>query len=228
MGLDRGNPQALAGVKALWDGAHTLEGGGISYWEGYDVPERCVNGMLLALTSYFDLSEPRRDALAESLVEARLGDGAWNCRDFKGHTHHSSFHTTISVLEGLVEWRRRTGSPDADNVIESGHEFMFSHRMFRSHSTGEVIDELWTRFTFPPRWHYDVLRGMDYLQSAGAERDDRASEAIELIRERRRNDGRWSIGPHYSGKVFFPLETGRSGGRWNTLRALRVLAWWDS
>ena len=99
--------------------------------------------------------------------------------------------------------------------------------MFRSHRTGEVIDRNWTEFHFPPRWKYDVLRGLDQLQDAGAEPDGRAAEAIDLVVGKRRPDGRWPKGSQYSGQTWFTMEPGRVPGRWNTLRALRVLRWWE-
>lgn len=225
-GLDRSNPRAVAGAQVLLDQAHWIDGG-VSYWSGSPVAERCVNGMVLSLVSYFDVDDGRRDNIAEPLLRARLDDGGWNCQDYMGHTHHSSFNTTISVLEGLTEWKRKTGASDADSALTTGREFMLAHRMFRSHTTSEVINEAWTRFSFPPRWHYDVLRGLDHLQDVEAERDDRAGEAIDLLMSRRQPNGRWPIGPRYSGKRHFTMEEGRQGGRWNTLRALRVLRWWE-
>lgn len=225
-GLDQSNPGAIAGCRRLLDDADWVDGG-VSYWSGYKLAERCVNAMVLSLVSYFDCSDPRADSIAELLVGVSLGDGGWNCDDHRGATH-SSFHTTISVLEGLLEWKRRTGASHADAAIARGHEFLLEHRLYRSHRTGDVINEAWTKFHFPPRWHYDVLRGLDHLQDAGALRDPRAEEAVELVRSTRRNDGRWPKGPQYSGRTFFALEPGRTPGRWNTLRALRVLRWWES
>ena len=130
------------------------------------------------------------------------------------------------ALEGLTAWRRRTGSAAADAAIAAGHEFLLSHRLFRSHRSGEVINEAWLEPHFPPRWHYDILRGLDHLADTGALRDDRATEAVEALLARRRPDGRWSKGSQYSGRTFFTMEPGRVPGRWNTLRALRVLRWW--
>ena len=225
-GLDRSNPRAVTGARVLLDQAYWVDGG-VFYWSGSTVAERCVNGMVLSLVSYFDVGDDRSDDIAELLLRARLDDGGWNCRDYKGHTHHSSFNTTISVLEGLTEWKRRTAVTDADSALATGREFMLAHQMFRSHTTGEVIDEAWTRFSFPPRWHYDVLRGLDHLQDVDAERDERAKEAIDLLMSRRQPNGRWPIGPRYTGKRHFTMEEGRQGGRWNTLRALRVLKWWE-
>jgi hypothetical protein len=112
--------------------------------------------------------------------------------------------------------------------MASAHEFLLEHRMYRSHRTGEVIDPEWTAPHFPPRWHYDVLRGLDHLRQAGAAPDRRAAGAIDEVVARRRSDGRWPKGPSYGGKQFFTLEPGRVPGRVNTLRALRVLRWWEA
>ena len=224
-GLGPSNEGAIAGCERLLDDADWVEDG-VSYWSGRSLAERCVNGMVLSLVSYFDVQDPRIDSIAELLLSVAMSDGGWNCRDYQGATH-SSFHTTISVLEGLTEWKRRTGRSDADTTIARGHEFMLDHRMYRSHRTGVVVNDVWTAFHFPPRWHYDVLRGLDHLRYAGAVPDPRAIDAIELVRSRGRPDGRWGKGPQYSGETFFTLEPGRVPGRWNTLRALRVLKWWD-
>ena len=225
LGMPPSNEKAIAGCRRLLDDALWFDGG-VSYWASRAYAERCVNGMVLAVASYFDVADRRVDSIAEVLVGAVMPDGAWNCKDVQGATH-SSFHTTISVLEGLLEWKRTTGSIDADAAIAGGQEFLLEHRMYRSHRTGEVINDAWTTFHFPPRWHYDVLRGLDHLRDADATPDPRASDSIELVRDARRPDARWGKGSQYSGEVFFPLEPGRVGGRWNTLRALRVLRWWE-
>ena len=224
MGLPPSTSQAIAGCLALHDGADWIDGG-ISLFTGQQMAEKCVNGMIVSLMSYFDVPDSRVDSVADMLLAGSLTDGGWNCEDSHGATH-SSFHTTISVLEGLLEWKRRTGSSDADTAIARGHEFMLRHQMHLSHRTGDVINPTWSTFHFPPRWHYDVLRGLDHLQDASAATDRRAANAIELVCSKRHRDGRWTKGSQYSGKVFFVLEPGRTPGRWNTLRALRVLNWW--
>lgn len=225
LGLPSSNERAIAGCHRLLGDAEWFDGG-VSYWASYSYAERCVNGMVLAISSHFDSADRRVDSIAELLVGAVMPDGGWNCQDVRGATH-SSFHTTISVLEGLLEWKRSIGTSDADAAIVRGHEFLLDHRMYRSHRTREVINEAWTTFHFPPRWHYDVLRGLDHLRDAEASPDLRAADAIGLVRAGRRLDGRWGKGSQYSGEVFFPLEPGRVAGRWNTLRALRVLRWWE-
>jgi hypothetical protein len=158
-GLDAANDGAVMGARLLLDDADWDEGG-VSYWSGRLLAERCVNGMVLSITSWFDVEDERIDGIAELLLRAQFDDGGWNCEDYRGATH-SSFHTTTSVLEGLLEWKRRRATNLADEAIARGHEFLLAHKMYRSHTSGEVINDRWTRFSFPPRWHYDILRGLD-------------------------------------------------------------------
>lgn len=224
LGLPPGNDQAALGCARLLDDADWVDRG-VSYW-GRPLAERCVNGMILSIVSCFDVPDRRVDDIAELLIRSPMDDGGWNCRDDRGATH-SSFHTTISVLEGLVEWRERRRTSAADAAIAGGHEFLLRHRLFRSHRTGEVIDHTWKASHFPPRWHYDILRGLDHLAMGGFDRDPRAAEAIDVVRASVRRDGRWGKGSQYGGETFFVLEPGRVAGRWNTLRALRVLRWWE-
>jgi len=224
LGLEPSNEQARRGVMVLLDQADWVEYG-VTYFASMRFPEHCVNGMILSLASYFEVDDPRVDGIAQGLIGKRLGDGGWNCNDYRGEDTHSSFHTTISVLEGLRLWSRWRNSSYADEAFGTAHEFMFAHRLFRSHTTGEVINEHWQKFAFPPRWHYDILRGLDHLRDMNT-RDERAFEAIQAVEDARRSDGRWNVGPTYTGRLHFKMESGRVGGRWNTLRALRVLGWW--
>lgn len=185
--------------------------------------ETCINGMVLALGAYF--GEPSEELL-ELVLGEQLEDGGWNCWA-PDDTNRSSFNTTISVLEGLLEYER---AADPDPVLTAarsrGEEYLLERRMFRSLSTGEVIKPNWALFSFPPRWHYDVLRGLDYLRSAGVEPDDRIAEAIELVEKNRDEDGRWPLQDPHAGEVHFEMDPGPGKpSRWNTLRALRVLGW---
>jgi hypothetical protein len=184
--------------------------------------EPCINGRILGLGAYF--KEPN-DALADQLLNEQLEDGGWNCEAPK--SLRSSFHTTICVLEGLLEFERAGGKSKAvAKARKRAENYLLERRMFRSLRTGEIIDKRWLRFSFPTFWHYDVLRGLDYLRNAGIKPDDRVAEAIEIVIKRRHQNGRWPLNLLH--REYIPLEmeveVGRAS-RWNTLRALRVLRW---
>ncbi|HKB04343.1 MAG TPA: hypothetical protein VKD90_19115 [Gemmataceae bacterium] len=205
--------------------------GGINYgmWgRMWGRSETCVTGMVLSVLSYFGHDDDRLDTVAEHLLGQQMADGGWNCRRPYGATH-SSVHTTISVLEGLRYHEQNRGhNRRAVRAAQArGREFLLMHRLFRSDRTGEVIKPVFTRFAFPPRWHYDILRALDYFQSVNAPRDDRLAEAIGIVESTRRPDGRWPLQHRWKGKTYFELERVGAPSRWNTLRALRILKWWD-
>jgi hypothetical protein len=200
--------------------------GGIDY--GSRQSETCITGMILSILSYFHYDDERLDTIAGHLLGQQMEDGGWNCRRPRGATH-ASMHTTISVLEGLrmYEKHRRRRTRAIRSAQLQGREFLLRHRLFRSHRTGEVIKRDFVRLAHPPRWHYDILRALDYFREVGAPRDERLGDAISLLKEKRRADGRWRLEHRYRGQVFFEMERLGTPSRWNTLRAMRVLRWWD-
>jgi hypothetical protein len=205
--------------------------GGVSYgtWAQWTHRgETCITGMVLSIASYFEYDDDRLDTIAQHLLEQQMPDGGWNYRRSSGATH-SSVNTTISVLEGLrlYEVFRRRRVVTMRRAQQRGREFLLAHRLFRSHRTGKVIKPIFTRFVFPPRWHYDILRALDHFRSVDAPRDERLADAIDVVRRTERADGRWVLDHAYPGKTYFQLERVGAPSRWNTLRALRVLGWWD-
>lgn len=198
-------------------------------WEHADEPffsgevEPCINGMVVALGSYFRQDV---DAVVARLVTEQLGDGGWNCEAEKGSVR-SSFHTTIRVLEGLLAYEHATGgSAESISARRAGEQYLLERKLFRRQSTGEVVSRAWLQFSFPTRWHYDVLRGLEYFRAMGEPPDQRVGEAIELLRSRQQPNGTWLLENSHPGAVHFTLkEADGKSSRWNTLRALRVLRW---
>jgi hypothetical protein len=206
--------------------------GGINYgvWAKWThQSETCVTGMVLSILAYFEHHDPRLETIVGHLLDRQMPDGGWNCRRPRGATH-SSVHTTISVLEGLrhYELSTRRGLAPVREAQQRGREFLLLHRLFRSHRTGKIIKPAFLRFAFPPRWHYDVLRSLDYFQAVNAPRDSRLAEAIEIVRDKRGAASRWPLEYRYPGKTYFDMEKIGHPSRWNTLRALRVLKWWEN
>jgi hypothetical protein len=185
--------------------------------------EPCINGRILGVGAYF--KEPN-DALAQQLLSEQLADGGWNCE--APRSRRSSFHTTICVLEGLLEYERAgRKSVAVTKARKRAENYLLERRMFRSLRTGEVIDKRWLRFSFPAFWHYDVLRGLDYLRKAGIKPDSRVSDAIGTVIARRHQNGRWPLNLLHPEYIPLEMETGVGrASRWNTLRALSVLGWY--
>jgi len=187
--------------------------------------EPCINGMTIVLGVYFDQNV---DGVVTRLLGEQLEDGGWNCEAERGSVR-SSFATTIRVLEGLLAHERVTGgSTESIAARRRAEEYLLERKLFRRKSTGEVVDPHWLEFSFPTRWHYDVLRGLEYFRDAGDHPDRRLDEAVDLLRSKQQTDGTWLLENTHPGRVHFLLEEGDGRrSRWNTLRALRVLRWYE-
>ena len=232
MGLDASSKEARNAIALVRDNATYHSQGP---WHGNPVfageVEPCINGRVVAVGSYFGQDVT---GIVQRLLGEQMADGGWNCEQENGSTR-GSFHTTINVLEGLLEHERTTGaSAEVTAALQRGQEYLLERRMLRRLSNGELIDTAFTRFSFPTGWHYDALRGLDYLRAAGATPDARVAEAIDLVRAKRDAEGRLPLeNPHESEMVDarvrdLELDMDEREGRpsrWNTLRALRVLRW---
>ncbi len=229
MGLPRDNTAASVGASLLIDsdfGAATSK----EFTRKVDRMDLCVTGMYLTLLVYFDTSDERAEMLLEYILSRQMADGGWNCKERQHKSSHSSLHTTINILDGLADCAAYGGKKTKGAVKESmrhAHEFIIEHRLFRSDKTGKVIREAFTEFSFPPRWHWDVLRGLDHCRRMEVW-DERLKDGIDLVLSKRGQDGRWRLENHHKGKEFFKLEKPGQPSRWNTLRALRVCRWWQS
>jgi len=218
-----------------WQGCGPQEADDNPFFAGEVEP--CINGQVGAVGAYFG-QDVR--GLVDRLLAEQLSDGGWNCEAENGSTR-SSFNTTICVLEALLEYERSVeSSPDVTAARLRGEEYLLDRRLFRRRATGEVIDHdrkagpgsghpAFTRFALPTWWHYDVLRGLDYLRRAGVAPDERAAEAIDLVQSKRDADGRWSLEVRYPGVMPVEIDEGeRRPNRWITLRALRVSRWYSA
>jgi hypothetical protein len=219
-GLNPNSPEARQAVKLVRDNSRWEEGNQ-PFFEGEVEP--CINGMVVALGACFGEIV---DQVVERLSREQLTDGGWNCEAESGSTR-SSFHTTICVLEGLLEHERATGgTPESRKARHRGEEYLLERGLLRQKSTGELISRDWLKFSYPTRWFFDVLRGLDYFRAAGGASDQRLEEAIEVVKSKEQPDGRWLLENTHPGNVHFALEDGDGQpSRWNTLRALRVLRW---
>jgi hypothetical protein len=226
LGLDPRSPRARDAVDRIGRSSRWDEGGQ-PYWEGE--VEECINGRVVADGAYFGVDV---SPVVERLLGERQPDGGWNCERANGSSR-SSFDTTINVVEGLFELERATAGTEASRrAREDGEEYLLERGLYRRLSTGEPADAGYLLLTHPNRWRYDVLRGLDHFRAVGVatgrEPDPRLGEAVEIVRSKRRPDGRWDLDRDLRGRRWFDIDEGE--GRpscWITLRALRVLRWWD-
>lgn len=222
MGLDPESDEARRAIALVRENGR-WEHEGQPFFEGEVEP--CINGRAVTIGAYFgeDIQ-----GIVDRLLTEQMADGGWNCQQEYG-SRRGSFDSTICVLEGLLEYERSAGEkPEATGARLRGHEYLLERRLLRRLSTGEIVDEAWTHFSYPADWHYDVLRGLDYLRSAGVAPDERVAEAVNLVEQRRGEDGRWSLENVHEGELHFAMDQGEGKpSRWNTLRALRVLRWYQ-
>lgn len=212
---------ALVGANSRWDE------GSQPFWEGE--VEECINGRTVADGAYFGVDV---SPIVERLVDERQHDGGWNCERCNG-SRCSSFASTINVLEGFLEYEKATGGTTRSREARrTGEEYLLERKLFRRLSTAAVADEQFLQFVHPSRWRYDVLRALDYFRAAalfaGTAPDSRLAEAVEHVRSRRLEDETWQLDWRLKGRVWFEVDDGPGKpSRWVTLRAMRVLKWWD-
>jgi hypothetical protein len=220
-GLDPAGAEARQAVRRVRENV-AWEHDGEPFFAGEVEP--CINGKVVALGAYF--GEPV-EGIVDRLLGEQMSDGGWNCEQENGSTR-GSFHSTIDVLDGLLEYERATGGPTAVRAARlRAHEYLLERRMLRRLSTGDVIDSAFTQFSYPTYWHYDVLRGLDYMRDAGAPPDERMADAVDLVESKRDADRRWPLENPHPGRMHFAMDEGKGRpSRWNTLRAMRVLRWY--
>jgi hypothetical protein len=186
----------------------------------------CVNGMVLNYAAYFGMNEEHLCSVVDFLLNEKMKDGGFNCRSNSTGAIHSSLHTTLSVLEGILECQRNGYTYRLKELLEAqqdAHEFILMHKLFRSDKTGEIINPNFLKLYYPCRWYYDVLKALDYFQYARIEYDDRMDDAFEFLQKRKTKEGIWKLPSKHPGQTHFEMEPAGKPSRWNTLRALRVL-----
>lgn len=200
--------------------------GGINPVGATNASDLCINGMALNYAAYFKAPEKKLHSVIDFILKNQMPDGGFNCRSVRTKVHHSSLHTSLSILEGFQEYIDASYTYRLDEImltIPKVQEFILMHRLFLSDRTGEIINENFLKLRYPGRWYYDVLKALDYFQSARMPYDDRMHDAISFLKSKKHKDGRWKLASPHPGQVHFKMEKAGQPSRWNTLRALRVM-----
>jgi hypothetical protein len=190
----------------------------------------CVNGMFLNYASYFHSDAKALEPLIDCLLKEIMPDGGFNCRSTRSGAHHSSMHSTISVLEGLSTFTQQGNNyrlKEIEKAQSSSVEFLLTHHLYKSDKTGKIIHPDFLKFPYPSRWKYDILRALDYLQFASIGWDDRLTDTVNFLKSKRTVEGLWKLGAKHPGQQHFEMEKAGKASRWNTLRAMRSLKHFD-
>ncbi len=204
---------------------HKGSDGGINPSVTIQQSDVCINGMFLNYASYFEMREKDLKSVVDFVIKEQMQDGGFNCRANRGGAVHSSLHSTISVLEGILEYIANGYSYKASELIQiesDAREFILQHKLYRSDHTDEIIDKRMLMLSYPSRWKYDILRALDYFQFAGINYDPRMQDALDILMKKRRKDNKWPVQAKHQGQTHFDMEKTGGPSRWNTLRAMRV------
>ncbi len=224
LAISRDNPACRKATGLLLASKKGCDGG-LNYARTIPFSDICINGMILNMASYFTPESDSLGQIVDYILEHQFKDGGWNCMYYKGATH-SSVHSTLGVIEGLIEYGKgssRYRNAERRKAVSEGLEFLLRHKLYKSESTDEPFDLKLKNLSFPYRWRYDILRALEAFVMVGANHDERMADAINEIVKKRRSDGTWSLQPKHPGQTHFEMEKVGKPSRWNTLRALKVL-----
>jgi hypothetical protein len=205
-------------------------GGSINESKTVPSGDLCVNGMFLNYASFFEVPEIELESVVDYTLENQMPDGGFNCEITRKNPVHSSMHTTISVLEGILEFIKAGYQYRVDELTrakKAAEKFLLMHHLYKSSRSGEIIDKKWAMLSFPSRWRYDILRALVYFVEAGVPYDPRMEDALDVLLSKHRKDGTWPVQAKHPGQVHFDMEKTGTSSRFNTLRALRVLSVYD-
>jgi hypothetical protein len=205
---------------------HREKDGGLNPAKTIKVSDVCIQGMFLNYATYFNTPQDLLESIIDFLINEQMSDGGYNCQSNRKGAVHSSLHSTISVLEGLSEYKKQGYTyrlDEIERILPQAIEFILRHRLYKSDHTGEIIDKKMLMLSYPSRWRYNILRCLDYFRAAGVKFDPRIVDALDVLMKKRRRDGRWPVQTRHPGITHFIMEKTGYPSRWNTLTALRVL-----
>ncbi len=224
LGITPDSPEILQTLKMIFDQEKGHDGG-INPSGTIKESDVCLNGMVLNYASYFGVEQSKLNSVVDFILSQQMKDGGFNCRLNRSGAVHSSLHSTLSVIEGILEYsknRYRYKLTELKEVELVARKFILQHRLYKSDRTGEIIDKKMLMLSYPSRWRYDILRALDYFRAAGLSYDPRMDDAFAIIAKKRRADGTWPLQAKHPGEVHFEMEKPGKPSRWNTLRVLRI------
>lgn len=224
-GLPPYNDQALTACNQLIEQG-LFDQQEIRFSRGQKFQDLGVTGMILSMCCYFGYHHDSIHNIVEYLLSQQCGEGNWLPNKDEASAAYT-FETTLIILESLLRYKNRYQKENHEllKAESKGQDFLLKHNLYLDN--GKAIKSKWTSFSFPPYWFYDVLTVLDYFQSYRENKNNLIQAGIDLVLKKQNKDGTWNLGSKHAGKTYFDMEKPKEPSRWITLRALRVLKWWE-
>jgi hypothetical protein len=166
------------------------------------------------------LADSRTDELAERLIRWQWHDGGWNC-DKNPSATNSSFMESLIPLRGLALHAKITGSGASRKAAGRAAEVFLKRRLYKGRRDGKIISNDFVMLHYPCYWHYDILFGLKVMAEAGFINDERCSDALYLLEEKRLSDGGFPAEKKYY-QVTKKVSSGRSPVDWGVASKRRM------
>jgi hypothetical protein len=130
----------------------------------------------------------------------------------------------VMLAFGKIPRERRT--PLMERAIQQGVDFFLSvDPALAAYPNGysNKPSQNWWKFGFPVFYVTDLLQLVEALVNLGYGSDPRLAHALQVIRDKQDENGRWALEYDYKGKTWFEFGEKKEPNKWVTLRALRVL-----
>ena len=191
-----------------------IENGGFNLAKSMIPNDNCIDGMILNYSSYFLKDVNVLEKTVDLLISSQQSNGGF----VQYKNAHADEHATICVLEGLLEFRKRSTYryKDLKRVEQNALNFFFKNNLFMDNKEPKVIH-------YPFRYYYSVLRFLNYCADAKVKKNKFIDNAISYLVNKRSEDGLWNIDGIYKGSVHSQIEAKKKPSRFVTIMCLKIL-----
>jgi hypothetical protein len=228
LGLTKSEPRVRKSCE-LWIRRFAKKDGGFGS-ERWSKGHLCTTGNTArALVKFGYADHPKVKHSFDWLIENQSPKGGWSCF---GSGRNLDSWEPLSAFAALPRQKWTRGIRQA---VEKGAEFFLEREL---HKQGDPYRP-WSRFHYPIHYYYDLLVGLDFMTALGYGDDKRLKFAVQLLKKKRRRDGRWNLDavhPDVAGgmagwfkkhpkdkPVPFSLEQPGQPSKMITLSAMRVM-----
>ena len=203
----------------------------------------CLQGNLCAAMLDLGYNDPRLEKAFEWMARSVTGEGIAPPEDKKAALRYYSgkcgpgflcgANNKLPCAWGAVKVMLAFGklphgqrTPYIERAIQQGVDFLLGvDPAGAAYPTGwsDKPSGNWWKFGFPVFYVTDLLQNVEALVRLGYGKDPRLVRAIDMIRQKQDQDGRWALEYDYTGKTWVDFGKKKQPNKWVTLRAAWVL-----